>query len=74
VVSRCRGGPGFLVDDRIENLIALDAILSPLDAAAALRGLPAVSQSADAAEAAAELDRRVGRLRNALDALGGDPG
>jgi CheY-like chemotaxis protein len=44
------------------------------DAAAALRGLPAVSQSAEAAEAAAELARRVGRLRNALDALGGGPG
>jgi hypothetical protein len=41
------------------------------DAAGALRGLPAVSRSAEAAEAAAELTRRVGRLRDTLDALGG---
>jgi CheY-like chemotaxis protein len=36
---------------------------------AALRGLPAVSRDAEAADAAGELARRVGRLRDALDAL-----
>jgi CheY-like chemotaxis protein len=41
---------------------------------AALRQLPAVSQDAKAEEAAARLARRVGRLRNALDALGGGRG
>jgi CheY-like chemotaxis protein len=40
------------------------------ETAAALRGLPAVSRDAEAAEAAAELAGRLGRLRNALDALG----
>ena len=38
---------------------------------AVLRQLPAVSQDAKAEEAAAQLARRVGRLRDALDALGG---
>jgi CheY-like chemotaxis protein len=38
---------------------------------AALRALPAVSQDAEAAQTAARLARRVGRLRDALDALGG---
>jgi CheY-like chemotaxis protein len=38
---------------------------------AALRKLPAVRQDAEAEEAAARLACRVGRLRNALDALGG---
>ena len=38
---------------------------------AALRQLPAVSQDAEAREAAARLAGRVGRLRDALDALGG---
>jgi len=41
---------------------------------AALRQLPAVSQDAKAEEAAAQLARRVGRLRDALDALGGGRG
>jgi CheY-like chemotaxis protein len=41
---------------------------------AALRQLPAVSQDAKAEEAAARLARRVGRLRDALDALGGGRG
>jgi cyanate permease len=57
-----------LIDQLSGRLAAVE------DAAAALGGLPAVSQSAEAAEAAAELARRVGRLRNALDALGGGPG
>lgn len=38
---------------------------------AALRLLPAVSQDAQAREVAARLAGRVGRLRDALDALGG---
>ena len=38
---------------------------------AALRQLPAVSQDAEAREVAARLAGRVGRLRDALDALGG---
>jgi len=38
---------------------------------AALRELPAVSQDAAAADATARLAGRVGRLRDALDALGG---
>jgi CheY-like chemotaxis protein len=38
---------------------------------AALRRLPAVSQDAEAEQAAAELARRVGRLRDALDTVGG---
>ena len=38
---------------------------------AALRALPAVSRDAEAAETAARLAGRVGRLRDALDALGG---
>jgi len=41
---------------------------------AVLRQLPAVSQDAKAEEAAAQLARRVGRLRDALDALGGGRG
>jgi DNA-binding response OmpR family regulator len=41
---------------------------------AALRQLPAVSQDAEAGETAARLARRVGRLRDALDALGGGGG
>jgi CheY-like chemotaxis protein len=39
---------------------------------AALRALPAVSGDADTAETADRLAGRVGRLRDALDALGGD--
>jgi CheY-like chemotaxis protein len=39
---------------------------------AALRALPAVSGNADTAKTAARLAERVGRLRDALDALGGD--
>jgi CheY-like chemotaxis protein len=38
---------------------------------AALRRLPAVSQDAEAEQAAAELARRVDRLRDALDTVGG---
>jgi CheY-like chemotaxis protein len=41
---------------------------------AALRQLPAVSRDAEAEETAARLARRVGRLRDALDALGGGHG
>jgi CheY-like chemotaxis protein len=44
------------------------------ETAAALRGLPAVSRDAEAAKAAGELARRVGRLRDALDALDGGRG
>ncbi len=44
------------------------------DTVAVLRQLPAVSQDAKAEEAAAQLARRVGRLRDALDALGGGRG
>jgi CheY-like chemotaxis protein len=56
----------------------IDQLSGRLDAVeetvAALRQLPAVSQDAKAEEAAARLARRVGRLRNALDALGGGRG
>ena len=38
---------------------------------ATLRQLPAVSQDAEAREVAARLAGRVGRLRDALDAIGG---
>jgi CheY-like chemotaxis protein len=41
---------------------------------AALRRLPPVSHDAEAAEVAARLARRVGLLRDALDALGGSRG
>jgi DNA-binding response OmpR family regulator len=41
---------------------------------AALRQLPAVNQDAEAGETAARLARRVGRLRDALDAFSGGRG
>jgi CheY-like chemotaxis protein len=59
----------LLVDDRVENLIALDAILSPLNQI--LVPVQSGAQAA-AAETAARLSGRVGRLRDALDALGVD--
>ncbi len=55
----------LLVDDRSENLIALDAILSSLNQIL----VPAVSQDTEAREVTARLAGRVGRLRDALDAL-----
>jgi CheY-like chemotaxis protein len=67
--------------DQVELLTAkplIDQLSGRLEAvqetAAALRRLPAVSQDAEAAEVAGRLARRVGRLRDALDALGGGPG
>ena len=41
------------------------------EAVAALRVLPAVSEDTEADQAAARLAGRVGRLRDAMDALGG---
>lgn len=57
-----------LVDQLSGRLAAVE------ETVAALRQLPAVSQDTTAEETAARLARRVGRLRDALDALGGGPG
>jgi len=55
---------GELVDQLSGRLEAVE------ETVAALRELPAVRQDAAAADAAALLAGRVGRLREALDALG----
>jgi CheY-like chemotaxis protein len=67
--------------DQVELLTAkplIDQLSGRLEAveetAAALRRLPAVSRDAEAAKVAGRLTRRVGRLRDTLDALGGGPG
>jgi hypothetical protein len=54
----------LLVDDQAELLEAVEETVT------VLRRLPVVSQDAEAAEVAARLAGRVGRLRDALDALG----
>jgi CheY-like chemotaxis protein len=55
-----------LTDQLSERLTEVEETL------AALRALPAVSGDTDAAKTTARLAGRVGRLRDALDALGGD--
>jgi CheY-like chemotaxis protein len=67
--------------DQVELLTAkplIDQLSGRLEAveetAAALRRLPAVSRDAEAAKVADRLTRRVGRLRDTLDTLGGGPG
>ena len=57
-----------LIDQLSRRLEAVEATV------AALRQLPAVSKDAEAGETAARLARRVGRLRDALEALGGGRG
>ena len=54
-----------LIDQLSGRLAAVE------ETCAALRKLPAVSQDAEAGETADRLAGRVGRLRDALDALGG---
>jgi len=61
-------GGRTLVDQLSGRLAAVE------ETVAALRQLPAVSKDAEAGETVARLARRVGRLRDALDALDGGRG
>ncbi|MBV9379239.1 MAG: response regulator [Streptosporangiaceae bacterium] len=60
------GGGGGLLTELSRRLSAVE------ESAAALAGLPAVKADAALADGVSQLDHRVGRLRDTLDALGTD--